>query len=181
MADTGNLQAFISDEYREMQKSLHQDPHYGTASVAFAPLVAAVIEQTGAGQILDYGAGKGRLRESLAEHLSVPVEIFEYDPAIPGKDFSPEPCELVACIDVLEHVEPDFLDGVLDDLKRVTQGFGFFSIGTGPAGKALPDGRNSHLIQEDMEWWLPKLFERFKIHSLARTETGFWVTCMRKT
>tara|TARA_Y100000593_G_scaffold79484_1_gene148002 strand:- start:2954 stop:3508 length:555 start_codon:yes stop_codon:yes gene_type:complete len=175
MADTGVSGQVISDGYREEQKSLHEDPNYGVASKEFAPLVAAVIGDIGARQILDYGSGKGRLRESLAEHIDQPIDISEYDPAIPGKDDPPEPSEMVVCLDVLEHIEPDLLDNVLDDLKRTTQRLILMTIHTGPAKKFLTDGRNAHLTQEDMDFWLPKIWERFRVHSFARNQNGFWV------
>jgi len=180
MADTGNLRQVISDEYREMQESLHEDEGYGVAAESYAPLVALVVGQCQVGKILDYGSGKGSLREYLPKHLIAPVEIDEYDPAIPGKEETPDPAELVVCIEVLEHVEPDMLDNVLDDLVRVTDRFGFFTVSTGEARKVLPDGRNVHLIQEDADWWWEKLSSRFKIHSFARTKTGFWVTVLKK-
>ncbi|HUV66463.1 MAG TPA: class I SAM-dependent methyltransferase [Sedimentisphaerales bacterium] len=118
------------------------------------------------------------MREALPDHLSQPIEITEYDPGIPGKDDPPEPHDLVVCIDVLEHIEPDYLDNVLDDLKRVIKLCGFFTIASGPAGKLLPDGRNAHLIQQDMGWWIPKFEKRFVIHSLARVDAGFWITVL---
>lgn len=34
----------ISDEYREMQRELHENPDYGVASVHYAPRVAEIIE-----------------------------------------------------------------------------------------------------------------------------------------
>jgi hypothetical protein len=52
----------ITEEYRQMQQCLHENPNYGVASVHYAPLVAQVVEAIGAEELLDYGAGKGRLR-----------------------------------------------------------------------------------------------------------------------
>jgi 2-polyprenyl-3-methyl-5-hydroxy-6-metoxy-1,4-benzoquinol methylase len=69
----------------------------------------------------------------------------------------------VACTDVLEHIEPDQLDKVLDDLKRLVKQAGVFVIATGPAKKFLDDGRNAHLIQEGAAWWLPKIMARFDL------------------
>jgi len=51
----------------------------------------------------------------------------------------------------------------------------------GPAGKVLSDGRNAHLIQKPLSWWLPKLCERFEILELHQHQVfgkGFW--CMVK-
>ena len=54
----------ITEEYRKLQQQLHQNPQYGMASVGYAPLVAQVIEAIGAQELLDYGAGNGRLGQT---------------------------------------------------------------------------------------------------------------------
>jgi 2-polyprenyl-3-methyl-5-hydroxy-6-metoxy-1,4-benzoquinol methylase len=163
----------ISEAYREEQRKLHENPNYGVASVSYAPFVSNVINQINAKDVLDYGAGKGRLGENLA--INHEYEMHHYDPAREAWSEAPKPHEFVACIDVLEHIEPEYLDSVLDDLKRVTKRMGVFTVHTGKAKKVLSDGRNAHLIQEPMEWWLPKIMERFKLHSLSLTNGGFWV------
>ena len=163
----------ISEEYREMQEELHQNPDYGVASVSYAPFVSSIINEMGVTDVLDYGAGKGRLAKNLNVNHS--VEVYQYDPAIPEWSEIPDAHEFVACIDVLEHIEPEYIDEVLDDLNRVTSRAGFFTIHTGAAVKSLSDGRNAHLIQEPMEWWLPKIMERFSLKSLSVVPNGFWV------
>ena len=151
--------SLITDEYRQMQAELHKDANYGVASVSYAPLVDKVIQSNGITELLDYGAGKCRLRDSLTES----VKYTPYEPSNPEWSNTPEPCEFVTCIDVLEHIEPDCLDDVLDDLKRVVKKYGFFTIHTGPAQKILPDGRNAHLTQEPLDWWKVKIEKRFNI------------------
>ena len=170
----------ISEEYRKMQQQLHENPNYGVASVHYAPLVAQVIATVGAHELLDYGAGKGRLGMTLKQHVKNPLKIRHYDPAIPAWSARPEPCGFVACIDVLEHIEPALLDHVLDDLQRVTAGIGVFTVHTGAALKVLPDGRNAHLIQQPPAWWLPKFFARFELMSFDRMQHGFWIVVERK-
>lgn len=165
----------ITEEYRKMQRELHRNPNYGVASVEYAPLVSKVMESTGLTELLDYGAGKGRLGATLEDMYENPLTIHHYDPAIPEWSEPPEPCKLVACIDVLEHIEPHLLDNVLDDLKRVTTGFGVFTVHTSAAVKFLTDGRNAHLIQEPPAWWLPKFLERFELNTFQRTRGGFYV------
>lgn len=151
--------SLISEEYRQMQADLHKDAHYGIASVSYAPIVDLVIAQNQIKELLDYGAGKCRLKDSLTEY----VKYYAYEPSNPDFAETPEPRELVCCIDVLEHIEPDCLMDVLDDLKRLVLKYGLFTIHTGPAMKILPDGRNAHLTQEPWSWWQDKLEERFKI------------------
>jgi hypothetical protein len=165
----------ISEEYRAMQQKLHENPNYGVASVEFAPLVADVMVKLKLSQVLDYGAGKGRLGQELKRLLAVAPDIRHYDPAIPQWSATPAPCELVTCIDVLEHIEPDLLDNVLDHLAALSLRFGVFTVHTGPAVKVLADGRNAHLIQQDERWWLPRFLHRFNLISYNRTQMGFWV------
>lgn len=124
-------------------------------------------------ELLDYGAGKGRLAQNLKPQRSVRVTM--YDPAIPAWSELPKPHDMVACIDVLEHIEPSCLDDVLDHLQSLVLRLGFFTVHTGPAVKVLPDGRNAHLIQEPAGWWLPKLMARFELLMFQRTPQGFWV------
>lgn len=170
----------ITEAYREMQRKLHENPHYGMASVSYAPLVANVVSELGVTELLDYGAGKGRLGQTLREHIKTPLEVYHYDPAVPMWSKPPEPCSFVACIDVLEHIEPNLLDNVLDDLKRVTLKHGMFTVHTQAAMKVLPDGRNAHLIQQPPQWWLPKIIERFELVVFNRMPMGFWVLVERK-
>ena len=158
-----------------MQQELHRNPDYGVASVQYAPLVAQVLEQTGAAELLDYGAGKGRLGETLKKLVKRPLTIHHYEPAVAEWSAPPQPCGFVTCIDVLEHIEPDLLDNVLNDLEYVTRGVGVFTVHTGPAKKILPDGRNAHLIQQPPSWWLPKFMERFELVQFRRMEMGFWI------
>jgi hypothetical protein len=170
----------ISEEYRRLQTELHRNPEYGTASVEYAPLIAELLQALNTRELLDYGAGKGRLGITLREMFEEDFVIHHYEPAMPEWSAPPQPCRFVACVDVLEHIEPDFIDHVLDDLQRVTAAVGFFSVGTLPAGKTLSDGRNAHLIQKPSGWWLPKLLQRFELSRFARVQRGFWVVVERK-
>jgi hypothetical protein len=176
MSDTLERDAgLISAEYRRLQQTLHENPDYGVASVEYAPLVAQVVEVLGVKDLLDYGAGKGRLGIELQKYVRRPLNICHYDPAISKWSATPVPCEFVACIDVLEHIEPEFLDNVLDDLKRLTARAAMFTVHTGPAVKILPDGRNAHLIQQPPDWWLPRFLARFELVTFSRLPYGFWV------
>ena len=163
----------ISEDYRKQQEQLHENPNYGVASVQYAPIVTSILNQTGLSDLLDYGAGKGRLAKSINPNHE--VSVTHYDPARPEWSETPDSHQMVCCIDVLEHIEPELLDDVLDDLQRVTELLGFFTVHTGPAVKVLPDGRNAHLIQQGSEWWLPKFMERFELVTFQAQKNGFYV------
>lgn len=156
----------ISERYRELNKTLHDErSDYGGGSRRWASMVWTFIERGKHRSALDYGAGKGRLHEALRTLLeSRDIAWQDYDPAIPQFSATPDPAHFVVCTDVLEHIEPEFIDEVLTDLRRVTQRRLFLVVSTREAQKKLPDGRNAHLIQKPPEWWLrEKLLPIFEI------------------
>src|SRR5262249_17383902 len=73
----------------------------------------------------------------------------------------PQAADLVACTDVLEHIEPECIGAVLDDIASLVRHLVFLVIATQPAKKTLADGRNAHLIQEPVQWWAPPLMRRW--------------------
>lgn len=170
----------ITPEYLLEQQLLHQNPNYGKMSVYFAPVIAEEIRKHNYKSISDYGAGKKRLQEALIKE-GVNVEYFPYDPAFPEYG-EPMEADLVCCIDVLEHIEPEKLDNVLKELHSITRKDGFFTVHTQAAAKTLSDGRNAHLIQEPASWWLPKIEQYFNIvHYKDSTLTrGFEITVTAK-
>jgi len=155
----------ISPQYLALNRELHRTGGYGVSGSHWAPMVSQLAQMLGTRDILDYGCGQRSLESTLG------FPIHNYDPCIEGLDAPPQPADVVACTDVLEHVEPECIDDVLDDLKRVTRKAGFFVIANRPAKKTLADGRNAHLIQEGREWWVPRLSQRFGIHQVEGTET----------
>jgi hypothetical protein len=161
----------ISGDYLALQRKLHENPNYGVASTFYAPIVAQVLARSRPRSISDYGAGKQNLRKAL-EQLGVSgYDYHPFDPAFPEYG-EPQSADLVCCIDVLEHIEPEFVDAVIEELATITVKLGFFTIATGPAGKTLADGRNAHLIQKPSSWWLPKLCAYFEIAQLSRDQHG---------
>lgn len=150
----------ITDNYREINRALHENEHYGRGGGGWHKTAKGLMCMYDTKDVLDYGCGKGRLNERLHG------QIKEYDPAIRGKDTPPEPADIVMCTDVLEHIEPECLYDVLLDLKRVTKKVGFYTIALREARKTLPDGRNAHLIVKDAKWWLGMVREHFTIHHI---------------
>jgi hypothetical protein len=116
-----------------------------------------------------------RLLKTIAEKKLVEHKFryIAYEPSDDRYSERPRPCEMVACIDVLEHVEPECLESVLDDLQRLTKRVGLFTVHTEPAKKTLLDGRNAHLTQQGMIWWLPKFMARFEVQTVQKQSLGF--------
>lgn len=153
------MSPLITPGYAELNAQLHKShPEYGTSSGKWVDVIRDIAGFLGSGDILDYGCGKQHLAAGLPQ-----LQVRGYDPAIPCLNAPPEPADLVVCTDVLEHVEPELVDNVLDDLTRLTSKLGFFTVATRPALKVLADGRNAHLTQQPIEWWLAKLEQRFVV------------------
>lgn len=159
----------ISEDYRKQQEYLHQHTKYGTSSLGYAPLVTQILDRLEITHLLDYGAGK-RMNLGNAIKPKGKLTYQAYDPCVEELAGDPVPAQMVACIDVLEHIEPEFLDNVLDHIASLTEAVAFVTVHMGPAIKTLPDGRNAHLIQEPLDWWLPKLMQRFDLQTVQMVE-----------
>lgn len=161
----------ISNEYLCEQTRLHQDINYGVASVLFAPVVAQFMKRKQLTSLTDYGAGKKRLYSALISLGAAPRNYWPYDPVFPEYG-PPMPSEFVCCIDVLEHVEEAYLPNVLSDLSTLVTRYGFFTVHLGPAIKTLSDGRNAHLIQRPVWWWLKEITDYFDVAVVERVNGG---------
>lgn len=158
----------IGEEYLALQRELHGRGNYGVSGHRWADNVLALADKLQAKSILDYGCGKGMLGwqiRAVFKLRPLPFEYFEYDPAIEGKDAAPLPADLVVCGDVLEHIEPEHLEDVLDDLRGLARKAVFLVVSTQLAAKVLADGRNAHLIVKPSLWWLPKILDRWDLNS----------------
>lgn len=156
----------ISDTYQKLNYELHKtDPRYGAKAAKHAADIADIIRRTGARSLLDYGCGKGTLKPAL-QALCPSLDIREYDPCVPGKTAKPRPADIVVCLDVMEHIEPDRLDDVLAHIRSVTGFYAFMTVAVSPARKTLPDGRNAHLIVQPREWWTEQLARHFAVKAV---------------
>lgn len=148
----------ISESYRCLNRRMHEErSDYGVSGQRYVGRVRKLSRALSSTDILDYGCGKRTLQTALG------FPIRNYDPCIAGLEAPPEPARLVVCTDVLEHVEPECLEAVLDDLRRCTLETGFFVVCTRPSKKRLADGRTAHLILKGARWWLDRLWERFRV------------------
>jgi FkbM family methyltransferase len=165
-----NKERLISDEYINLNAELHErNTSYGTGGAKHAETVKKLVktlitEDNPIPSVLDYGAGKQFLAKAL------PFPIWSYDPAIPEISEIPKPADLTICTDVLEHIEPDKLNFVLQDLKRCVKQIGYFVISTRQAVKTYANGKNTHLIVKDRNWWEKMLSKYFSIPPNGITE-----------
>jgi 2-polyprenyl-3-methyl-5-hydroxy-6-metoxy-1,4-benzoquinol methylase len=166
-----------SNEYASLLHQEHSTAEkWGVAAKINFNRIVNFLKSHPYNDILDYGAGSGNpLSEMLSNVYPGKFICTSYDPGIPEINQTPIPHSLVMCIDVLEHVEPEFLDNVLSDLKRVTAHAGFFVISTVPANRILKNGKNAHLIIETADWWIQKLSKYFTLSDIQRSEKSLCV------
>lgn len=168
----------ITDNYKELNRKLHDaDPHYGTSGQKYADYIRQLCDW-GRGTVLDYGAGKCTLKKALGPAYSVTC----YDPCVPGIDTKPEGTfDAVACTDVMEHIEPEYVMDVLKDVRKFTHGYAFFVIAVTPARKKLEDGRNAHVSLKTPDEWKELVkqagFEIESAHDDDGRHSSFGLVC----
>jgi hypothetical protein len=161
----------ISEAYKAMNAEMHRvDDSYGRMGGRYADHIRATSALLGIASILDYGCGKHTLRSAMPDW----GDFREYDPALPGYDARPAPADLVTCTDVMEHIEPEHLAAVLDDIQGLAVKGVFFVITMTPAARTLPDGTNPHKICEPEAWWLPLLMQRWRAWAFENNGKRFF-------
>lgn len=165
----------LSNDYKEILEAVHSSSGWGiTARIEFNNILN-FISKNKILNVLDYGSGQQFLEKELPKFVSG-IFVQSYEPGIPRLAHKPNPAELVCCIDVLEHVENDFVDSVLDDLKNLIIKFGYITLSTVPAKRVLPNGKNAHLTVMPVEWWSEKIEKRFTVltSELCTASEGGW-------
>jgi hypothetical protein len=67
--------------------------------------------------------------------------------------------DLLLCLDVLEHIEEEYIDDVLNFLSSISENF-CFSIAN---HSDIKNNYELHLIQKNKKWWNTKLKKYYKI------------------
>lgn len=150
----------ITEEYKKQLVNIHKKTNWGANSRRAVPQVYNIpelIKKYDIKTLIDFGCGQGGLHRYLKDKCN--LEYADgYDPCVKKFEVVPEGTfDMLISFDVLEHIEPNFIN---DTLKLVNSKFtkiAFLNIHTSAAKLILPDGRNAHLIQEQPEWWKEKI------------------------
>ena len=152
----------ISGEYLAQNEQCHSETKgWGKGGTKWLPHIAKEMILLGCGTVLDYGCGKGALVRALADDGFMATG---YDPAVSEfqlRGYVEGQHDYVACTDVLEHIEYEYIDAVLAEIADTAKDGAFLVISLRKAQKLLPDGRNAHLIVETEGWWYGKLSKSF--------------------
>lgn len=152
----------LTDRYKNQ---ISQMEDWGGNGWKWANAVIKLIVKYKIRTALDYGCGQGTLKKTVLERLGQrKFKYSEYDPADSKKGKLPTPAELVTCTDVLEHIEPEYIDQVILNLLCLIQKVGFIVICTRSTVRTLPDGRCAHLIIQEADWWIKKISQLVLIY-----------------
>lgn len=151
------LDDLCSPKYRAMLCAIHEKEKWGSGGCNWVEDIEDFAKWLGAAWILDYGSGQGLLGQALKASGSK-LRLAEFDPGRPGeRSIMPKITDIVVCVDVLEHCEPDRVANVLLHQFRLARKGAFLAIALKPAKRVLPDGRNAHILLQPVDWWLEQL------------------------
>lgn len=146
----------------EQYKQLHREEirYAGDSTKIHKYNIGEFIESLDCKSILDFGCGKGNQYhiEKIHETNFRGVMPSLYDPAVEQYSVLPDGTfDAVMSTDVLEHIEEEDLDDVFKLLYSKANKFVYHGIANFPAVVTLPDGRNAHVIQQPLDWWIEKI------------------------
>lgn len=137
----------------------------GYSIMAYISEINALIRHSNIKTCIDYGCGQaGAWSDYKLEKLFSLEEVVLYDPGVEKYSTRPKDrCDLVLCIDVLEHVPEECVDEVLNDICSLSNKVVFMNISTRPSTKKIVDGTNAHATVKPKQWWQAKINQMDKL------------------
>lgn len=176
--------SYITENYRALNARYHREhAEYGSYGYRWADAVRDLARECGGKTVLDFGCGKDTLRKALE---GTKLQVTSYDPAIPGKDVLPDAMfDIVSCTDVMEHVEPEYVDKTIAQIMARMRYGGVFVISLQKTGKKalLADGTPKHRTLLPEKLWYKKFNHYGKVQHLIpirKQEIAFMFRIARK-
>lgn len=133
------------------------------------------VKEKNINNIIDIGSGRGNLIRVLSNYNNdikitstdlIKIHDFEvpfYEINICDlssfKNFEDKKFELLTCLDVLEHIEKDCVDNILNKFSLLSK----YSVLTIANHSDVLDGVELHLIQENLDYWMPYINKNFEV------------------
>lgn len=146
----------ISEAYKDLCTEMHRSTKWGKHGHEYTSEFLPYVIKRKCSEILDYGCGRNTVRTHLAQ-IAPSITVRSFDPAIPEFSALPQPAQFVLCVNVMEHVEEEFVPNVLSHIHSLSQRGAFFNIALSESKKVLPDGRNAHITVQEPKWWVERI------------------------
>lgn len=154
----------ISPDYINKIKKMYDKNQMGENSKRKKPRLYHLpkfIKKYNPNSVIDYGCGKGSI---VKYYKNIIQTVDGYDPCV--KEFENIPdkkYDFLISIDVLEHFELDFLSKNLSLLDNLFEKAAYIDVHTQASKTFLPDGRNTHLIQKQPDWWQNQILSNMNV------------------
>jgi hypothetical protein len=136
------------EKYREYHKNRSER---ATRMTALVDQIEALCVERDYDSVIDYGCGNAR---QFSTFLPLELEVYDYDPGMPGCEERPPRADVVVCNHMLEHVEnEDQAMAVIEDIKALTKHFAYIAVSLEESTKLLPDGTPWHTLVRPRVWW----------------------------
>ena len=158
----------LIDQYKEMHKD--ENLYAGSATTLHKESIRQFIVVSNSKTMLDYGCGKAAqyFKENIHNDYFYSIMPSLYDPAVEQYSVLPEgKFDMVICTDVLEHIEEQDIPSIIQEIYSKANNFVYLGICNSPADSFLPDGRNSHVTQKPLSWWVEQIQPYADIHTLV--------------
>lgn len=159
----------ISEKYKQQLVSMQKKKAFSEKNKNIGAIKNFISDNRPA-SVLDFGCAHGDLITQLKSEFPA-IEFHGYDPGV--EKFNIFPRSKYDCVisnDVIEHIEPNFLDQTLNSIDQLFTNQCWLIIACYPARKMLPDGRNAHLTIKDPDWWTKKICEMMPTSRIIKQE-----------
>ena len=160
----------FSEEYQQELIAKHNKKGWGGAVQGKGGTINTYMELSRAKSVLDYGAGSSAFRKEIeVQFPKYKYTIHEYEPGRVELSNDPPVCDASICFDVMEHIEPEYVDNVIKHIYDKTNYWTFQDICLKASYNYFPSGKNLHLTVKPAEWWIEKLKDHWTFCNMTVT------------
>jgi cyclopropane fatty-acyl-phospholipid synthase-like methyltransferase len=151
----------ISTDYKKLMQIMAAS-HRFKEKLPKYNLVQDFLKNESPKSLIDFGCAHGAMIDRIKNDFPNILTVDGYDPGV--KKYESFPNRQYDCLisnDVIEHIEPEYLDSTLIAMNKLFTKSAWLIIACYPAKKILLDGRNAHISLHTPDWWIKKIKETF--------------------
>jgi hypothetical protein len=151
----------ISPDYRKQMQAMAASHRFKDKLPKYY-LVQDFLKNESPKSLIDFGCAHGAMITRIKNDFPDILIVDGYDPGVTEyESFPQQQYDCLVSNDVIEHIEPKYLDSNLIAMNTLFTKSAWLVIACYPAKKKLPDGRNAHISLHTPNWWIEKIKETF--------------------